>query len=179
MCMYFRRHKRDLGVCRLSLLVAVVWSTILFPVLSKAQETGAPYEYIKGDRRTVRTQMQIGLQYAEAAEAILQSASGEQDLQKALALAKKSYVLWRYAWHGVEILYNDYQGERLTKSKDRMLEYGLKLIMHARLQNLKAQTAIANSIAWPESRARYLDEALQVLSKNTFPAARQSILLLN
>ena len=150
-----------------------------FPLSTAAQEATAPYEYIKGDRRVVRTQLQLGLNYADAALAVLASGGSEQELQQALALTKKSYVLWRFAWHGVEILHNNYTGERLTSKPDAMLGLCLKFVLHGRLQNLEAQNALQNAIAWPETRAQNVERAVRILKNNSIVAIQKALIVLN
>ena len=122
--------------------------------------------------------LQLGLQYAQLAQAALEAAGDEQELNRALALTQKAYVLMRYAWHGVELLYNYENGEKV-KTPDRLLGLSLKLIMHARLQNIEAQRAIQNSIPSPETRAQYVEQAQQILKDNSVAVARKALILLN
>jgi hypothetical protein len=122
----------------------------------------------------------MGITYGELAlKALLEGGGDEEALKQALALAEKSYVLWRYAWHGVELLYNyNSENDERTKIPDGRLGISLKLIMHARLRNIEARKFIQNAIPWPETRPQNVEQAIQILNKDSLAVARKVLIFL-
>lgn len=135
-----------------------------------------PLEYVsRGDRQVIRTQVELGIRFAEMAqEIILKQGSEPEELKRAKALARKSYIFLRYAMHGVDILVNHAEVMMYEKSLGRM---ALTAINQARERNLAAQRAIDNSIPWPETREQYVAEAVRELGE-AIPVARRAALLL-
>ena len=141
---------------------------LLLPLTIAAQEATGPYDQIKGDVHVVRMQLLLGVKYADLATMALQNSADEEQLNRSLELAKRSYVYLRLAMHGVELLIADYGHTRATSTADKT---SLKYINAARQNNLRAQTAIQNSIPSPENREHYVQEAIQGL-QGIIPRAR-------
>jgi hypothetical protein len=140
----------------------------------EAQPPG-PLEYVsRGDRRVIRTQVELGIRLAEEAQKALAEPVEVDELERAAALAQKSYVFLRFAMHGVELLLN--QSDRKLY-EGLMLKMALTSINEARARNLAAQTAIQNSIPGPQTREQYVGDARRQLG-DTIPFARRAAILL-
>jgi hypothetical protein len=136
---------------------------------------GGPLEYIsRGDRRVIRTQIDIAIRAAEMARETLGRGTETEDLTRAKELARKSYTFLRYAMHGVEIIVNDDEREGYEKVAARL---ALTAINEARGHNLAAQKAIDNSIPWLETREQYVAEAIRDLT-DSLPGARKATMFL-
>jgi hypothetical protein len=132
-----------------------------------------PFEYIQGDRRVTRVQVELGIRFAESARAAL-SRGDVTDLERAQELAFRSYEFLRYAMHGVELLITD---SRSRPYEVQVFRIALAAINEARERNLAAQRAIDNSIPWPDAREQYRTEALTGLGES-IPFAQRAALLL-
>jgi hypothetical protein len=119
-------------------------------------------------------QLMFGVKYADLATMALQNASDEEQLSRSLELAKKSYVYLRLAMHGMELLIADYNHARTPTATDKT---SLRFINDARQNNLRAQTAIQNSIPSSDMRGSYVQEAIQGL-QGSIPRARMAAKLI-
>jgi hypothetical protein len=134
-----------------------------------------PLEYIsRGDRRVIRTQVELGMRLAEMAQERLKRGAAVEELQQAQALARKSYVFLRYAMHGVDIMVN-HGGLKVYESQ--LARMALTAINQAREHNLAAQRAIDNSIPSAEIRDEHVSLAVRELGE-AIPVARRAVLLL-
>lgn len=92
-------------------LTGLAWGQVRDPLKP------GPLEYIShGDRRVIRAQVELGIRFAEMArEILLRHGAEPEELKRAEALGRKSYVFLRYAMHGVDFLVN--HGELLMYEK--------------------------------------------------------------
>jgi hypothetical protein len=168
---------RSLSACAVVVLLAAV----LLPTSGMAQPRPrgerasldrGPLEYISmGDQRVIRKQVEVAISAAEMAVETLTGGTTVEELTQAEDLSAKSYVLLRYAMHGVEVIVN---AEDRTPSERIMAQLALNAINEAREYNLEARRALQNSIPWPETREQYAEEAIQGLTES-IPAAQRAV----
>jgi hypothetical protein len=117
-----------------------------------------PLEQISSKPQVIRAQVELGAKLADEAITILEATDDPEELGKAKDLVKKSYELLRYGYHGCEL-----RKHNANVVENRFLVMAMDNIMAARLRNVTAGIAIGNSIPWPESRAQFVSEALDLL----------------
>jgi hypothetical protein len=117
-----------------------------------------PFDQISTQPQLIRAQIELGAKLADEAIAILEATDDPDQLQKAKDMVKRSYVLLRYAFSGCALRQNN-----ANVVEKRLLTMAMDNIMAARGRNIGADIAIGNSIPWPESRAQYTAEALELL----------------
>jgi hypothetical protein len=167
------------GACAVAMATVAVPGVVARPAPVLAQQHGAsqqgPLEYIsRGDQRVIRAQVEVAIRAAEMAVETLGRGTEDEDLTRAKAFAAKSYILLRYAMHGVELVAND--DDRMATDK-LMARMALTAINKARMHNLAAQRALDNSIPSLVTRGQYVEEALQDLT-DLIPVARRAAVLL-
>jgi hypothetical protein len=174
------RHRRSGitahgAILRITIPIAFV---VLSPIAALAQVAPdmplrpGPFEYIKADRRIVQTQLALGVKYAEQALPLLQGASEPEELQRIDAIAHKSYVLLRFAMHGVQEMESRKPSSRL--SVDPLVKMALTKIGQAMERNRHARLAIQNTIPYPATRIEYVANATRNLQES-IPYALQAI----
>ena len=146
----------------LGMLVGLVMVLLVNAALVEAQvprsSPPGPFEYIRGDRNTVRIQLTLGIQYHQQALDILATASSREDYAQASALLQQSYVLLRFAVHGLEII--------SAKSKyvtDPLIDMAKDTIMEARWLMIAARGPIDTAATWEQRNSEELARALEQL----------------
>ncbi len=125
---------------------------------AEGQTTG-PFEYIKGDRTTVRAQLQLSLAYGQEALAMLEQATTPDTLQATWKVAHKSYALLRFAVHGIELI-----NARTSKYyTDPLLELAVDKLTEARYLNIHARLDIEAAAKWGDGGRSTISAALEKL----------------
>jgi len=135
----------------ITLTAAPSWGQIQIP-------RNGPLDQISTKPQVIRAQVELGAKLAVEALTILETTDDPEQLEKAKDLVNRSYVLLRFAAHGVEL--------RKTNAnivENRLMVMALDNINAARTRNRHADLAIGNSIPWPETRAQFVSEAMDLL----------------
>jgi len=167
------------GTGMIALMIVATPGVLVRPNPTSAQQRDpsqpGPLEYIsRGDSRVIRKQVEIAIKAAEMAVETLGRGAEADNLTRAKDLAAKSYVLLRYALHGVELVAND---EQRLASEKLLARMAVTAINQAREHNLSAQRAIDKSIPVSDAREQYVEEAIQDLT-DSIPSARRAAMLL-
>jgi hypothetical protein len=117
-----------------------------------------PLDQISAKPQVIRAQIELGGKLADQAITILETSDDPDQLEKAKEFVKRSYEMLRFANTGCEIRKGD-----ANLIEARFLSMAMDNINAARQRNITAGIAINNSIPWPESRAQYMSEALDLL----------------
>lgn len=150
---------------RLRIVVAAVLLTtavVPHPLSSSAQPHQAaagPFEYIKGDRTTVRAQLQLSLTYGHEALALLERATTSTDLQATWTIAHKSYALLRFAVHGIELI----TARSSRYYTDPLLSIAVDKLTEARYLNIHARLDIEAAAKWNEPGSPAIPAAIEKL----------------
>jgi len=128
-----------------------IWAQVPMP-------QNGPLDQISAKPQVIRAQIELGAKLADEAIAILETTDDPEQLEKAQELVKKSYVFLRYANHGCEL-----RKFNANIVENRLLSMAMENINAARQRNITAGIAIGNSIPWPESRAQFTSEAIDLL----------------
>jgi hypothetical protein len=167
------------GVCATATGMTTVAAPVILsaPVLAQERDLNkpGPLEFIsRGDRRVIRTQVEVAIRAAEMAVETLGQGTEAEDLARAKALARKSYVLLRYAQHGVGIIAED---DGRMASEKFLARIAFATVNEARERVRAGEMAIDNAIPWPETRGPSVEEAIQKLT-DSIPVARRAAMLL-
>ena len=140
----------------------LTWLLVLLgATITQAQSPGS-FEYSRGDRTLILVQLELSITYAERAARALEGGAGAESLGGAKAFTVQSYRLLRFALAGVEELKSDAAGSSAT---GRIAELATKSIARAMEHNRQAQHAIGESIAWIDSREKWIPTAIGELKQ--------------
>jgi hypothetical protein len=143
------------------LLIAAVLLAMaaLVPTPSAEGQATGPFEYIKGDRTTVRAQLQLSLAYGQEALAMLEQATTPDELQATWRVAHKSYALLRFAVHGIELI----NARTSRYYADPLLELAVDKLTEARYLNIHARLDIEAAAKWADGGRSTVSAALEKL----------------
>src|SRR6185369_4368406 len=140
-----------------AVLLAGALAAAATPSTAQVLQQG-PLEQISTKPQVIRAQVELGGKLAVEAIGILESSDEPEQLERAKDLVKKSYELLRFANAGCEI-----RKFNANLVETRLLTMAMDNINAARQRNITAGIAIGNSIPWPESRAQFTSEAIDLL----------------
>lgn len=137
--------------------LAATLSVVVTPSSAQSLQH-SPLDQISTKPQVIRAQIEFGGKLADEAITILENSDDPEQLERAKDLVKRSYEMLRFANHGCEL-----RKFNANLVEIRLLSMAMDNINAARQRNITAGIAINNSIPWPESRAQYMSEALDLL----------------